>query len=276
MYCVDDRDHTVRKFTLDGRLVQTLGVSGIASDTGYVDTGHLNSDLNGIKVSAGPFNRPTAAAVTRTGDIYVSDGYGNARVHCFGSDGGLKFSWGAPGGGPGEFKLPHSLIVMKRPGHMDEEVMVADRENQRIQIFTLGGEYVEEIQGVHRPNGICVTEVPTWLLLVVELGDPAGVEDRVYARCSAFDANGHVVLRWGGSPDAGASGSFLAAHGICSDSRGDVYVTEVNETAGGPAGLSYAAEVPPRANRRDGVNLFADSQHGGALGAGFAPGLVVR
>src|SRR3989441_6701975 len=60
---------------------------------------------------AGPFNRPTNLAVGPQGDLYVSDGYGNCRVHRFSPTGDLKQSWGVPGTGPGQFYLPHGIAV---------------------------------------------------------------------------------------------------------------------------------------------------------------------
>jgi hypothetical protein len=79
VYLVDATDQTVRKCTLDGKVLMTLGVSGQVSDTGY--NAKAPSNLTTIARAAGPFNVPTRAAVAPNGEIYVSDGYGNARVH---------------------------------------------------------------------------------------------------------------------------------------------------------------------------------------------------
>src|SRR5947209_5389993 len=123
VYLTDDVDHTVRKFTPEGRLLQTLGTSGRASDTGIVGL-----DYRTIQRCGEPFNRPTNLALAADGSMYVTDGYGNARVHKFAPDGHLLFSWGEPGTGPGQFNLPHG-IALDRFGR----VYVADRENSRIQ-----------------------------------------------------------------------------------------------------------------------------------------------
>jgi glucose/arabinose dehydrogenase len=96
VYCVDDAGHSVRRFTRDGRLLQTIGPSGVPSDSGYD-----GADLTTIVRGAPPFNRPTNLAVAPSGDLYVSDGYGNARVHRFTPDGRLLASWGEPGTRPG-------------------------------------------------------------------------------------------------------------------------------------------------------------------------------
>src|SRR4029077_13600819 len=87
VYCTDDRDHTVRKFTPDGRLLLTLGTSGKPSDTGATST-----DFRTIRRAGPPFHYPTNLALSPEGDLYVSDGYGNARVHKFSADGQLLFS----------------------------------------------------------------------------------------------------------------------------------------------------------------------------------------
>ena len=119
VYTADSRDHSVRKWTSDGKLVLTLG------------SPHQNAPA----FSGLPFNRPTHATVASNGDIYVSDGYGNARIHCFGPDGTPKFSWGSPGKGPGEFNTVHSVFI----DHDDDTLYAADRFNNRVQYFALDG-----------------------------------------------------------------------------------------------------------------------------------------
>jgi len=100
VYCADNMDHTLRIFRPDGTLVRTLGNAGVASDTGFV------AWTNPVERAAGPFNMVTNAAPGPDGRLYVSDGYGNARVHVFDPDGQHLFSWGEPGTGPGQFRLP--------------------------------------------------------------------------------------------------------------------------------------------------------------------------
>ena len=106
VYCCDDQDHTVRKYTADGKLLLKLGVSGQASDTGATTT-----DYRDIKRVGPPFNQPTNLALSPDGEMYITDGYGNARVHKFSADGQLLYSWGEPGDGPGQFHLPHGIAV---------------------------------------------------------------------------------------------------------------------------------------------------------------------
>ena len=147
LYIVDDAKHVVRKFTPDGKQLMVLGTPEQASDTGYVNKQGFSS----IKKSGGPFNRPTNSAIAPNGDIYVSDGYGNARVHHFTADGKLIKSWGEPGTGTGQFNLPHGISITN-----DGRVLVADRENDRIQIFSLNGEYLEPWDHVQRPTDIYI------------------------------------------------------------------------------------------------------------------------
>ena len=84
-YVVDDEGHTFRKFTHDGKQLMVLGTPGVASDTGYV----REKGASSISHGGPPFNRPTGIALAPNGDLYVSDGYGNARVHRFTADGRL-------------------------------------------------------------------------------------------------------------------------------------------------------------------------------------------
>ena len=136
IYCTDDSSHTVSKFTPEGKLLLVLGTKDEPSDTGYVQQPDLYESLATIKRGGPPFNRPTGTALSLSGEIYVTDGYGNARVHKFSPDGILLFSWGEPGDAPGQFRIPHSVWVDKR-----ERVWVCDRHNNRILIFNDKGEF---------------------------------------------------------------------------------------------------------------------------------------
>src|SRR4051812_19539707 len=119
VYCTDDGDHTVRKFTPEGGLLFTLGTSGKPSDTGAT-----SMDFRTIQRAGAPFHYPCNVALSPLGELYVCDGYGNARIHKFTPDGRLLLSWGEPGSGPGQFRIPHGIAV-----DSDGIVFVADREN---------------------------------------------------------------------------------------------------------------------------------------------------
>ncbi len=227
VFIVDEGEHVVYKFTPDGELLLTIGNKGVASDTGY-DGQSLESIVRG----GPPFNRPTNVAVAPNGELYVSDGYGNARVHRFSATGELLGSWGEPGNGPGQFNLSHGVAVAP-----DGRVFVADRENDRIQIFAPDGAYLTEWRQVQRPTNVAFGAGGR--VYVSELWRRAGetsmlhglIPDDHPGRACVLDLDGNVLARWGG-PDRCAPGSFVAPHDICVDSHGDIYVGEVAWTFG--------------------------------------------
>ena len=225
VYCTDDGNHTIRQFTPTGKLLMTMGTLNTPSDTGYDGKDSIN-----IPRAAGPFNRPTNLAIGLKGDLYVSDGYGNCRVHVFSPSGTLKRSWGVSGKGPGQFHLPHGIAVAA-----DGRVFVCDRENDRIQIFSPDGEYLAEWTDTQRPTHIVfdgqgrayVSEL--WWHKGQTSQRHGPIEQPRHGRVSVFDRDGRLLARWG-TPDATAPGSFAAPHGIAVDSRGDLYVAEVTWT----------------------------------------------
>jgi sugar lactone lactonase YvrE len=231
VWATDDGNHTVRKFSPSGKLLMTLGTPNTPSDTGYD-----GKDTRTVSRPGGPFNRPTNIAVGPKGDLYVSDGYGNCRVHQFSPTGELKRSWGTPGQGAGEFFLPHGIAV-----HSDGRVFVCDRENDRIQIFSPDGEYLSEWTDTRRPTHVVfdaqgrayVSEL-WWQPGQKSLRyGPAGDNPAIKAgRVSVYDKDGTVLARWGGQPgdNPAAPGNFAAPHGLAVDSRRDVYVSEVTWT----------------------------------------------
>ena len=97
-----------------------------------------------------PFNHPTRAAVAPDGEIYVADGYGNARIHRFSPEGEWRASFGEVGQGPGEFMTPHSIIVDRQ-----NRLVVCDRENDRVQVFDRDGRWLAEWRGLCRPMDLC-------------------------------------------------------------------------------------------------------------------------
>lgn len=228
VYCTDDLDHTVKKFTTDGELLLILGRSGCASDTGATSV-----DYREIRRAGPPFNFPTNVAIGPAGEIYVSDGYGNARIHKFSARGDLLLSWGAPGDGPGQFHVPHGIAVDRRG-----VVYVADRENSRIQKFSPAGKFLEAWPAVARPCQIFIDRADC--VYVAELGYRAGMfegnqppyPDATGGRVSIFSTDGELLARWGGGESPCAAGDFFAPHDIWVDSWGDFYVSEVTHTAG--------------------------------------------
>lgn len=240
IYCVDDFGHNVHKFSPDGTLLLTLNLSGQRSDTGATTI-----DYRTIRQAAGPFNMPTNLALAPNGEMYVSDGYGNARVHRFAPDGALISSWGTPGAGPGEFHVPHGIAV-DRHGI----VYVADRENSRIQLFSPEGEYLREWNDIARPCQVFIDDQDH--VFVAELGYRAGMfpgnepppGNPTGGRMSIYNLAGELQSRWGGGDNPTAPGDFYAPHDVWVDRFGDLYVSEVTWSAGGCNGM-VPADCPP-------------------------------
>ena len=236
VYCTDDLDHTVKKFTPEGTLLLTLGTSGRPSDTGASSV-----DYRTIRRAGPPFHFPTNLALADDGAMYVADGYGNACVHKFSADGRLLFSWGEPGAGPGQFHVPHGIAVMS-----DGAVVVADRENGRLQFFDPDGGFLTEWTGLARPCQVVIDAAGN--VHVAELGYRAGMwpgttaptPDATGGRVSVFNLLGRLLARWGGGVSPCAPGDFYAPHDLCLDSRGDLYVAEVVWSAGGNRGAVAA------------------------------------
>ena len=229
IYAADNFDHTVRIFNTDGVLLDTLGERHRPSDTGFV-VGETP-----VQYGGGPFNRVTNVALDAAGDLFIADGYGNARVHKFSGEGEHLFSWGEPGTGPGEFRLPHAIAV-----DPDDRVLVADRENSRIQVFGPDGTYLTEWAHVTRPDDLFID--PDGLLYVAELGERAGRPPDVeilphtpHASVAILDLDGELITRFGGA-DPVRPGNFFAPHGIWADAQGDLYVAEVVYSGGEIAG----------------------------------------
>ena len=218
IYAADNFDHTVRIFSPDGTLLETLGEKDQPSDTGYVQ------GRTPVQRGGDPFNRVTNTALDSAGDLYIADGYGNARVHKFAASGEHLFSWGEPGSGPGEFRLPHAIAIDE-----DDRVLVADRENSRIQVFSPKGEYLTEWTGISRPDDLFIDDA-AGIMYVAELGGwAADTEMPPHAPPASvclIDLDGTLISRFG-SGDPAQPGNFFAPHGIWADSRGDLYVAEV-------------------------------------------------
>jgi DNA-binding beta-propeller fold protein YncE len=202
--------HVVEKRTRDGELLFQIGSrSGPAPSH-----------------SSRPFNGPTDVAIHAvTGDLYVTDGYGNGAVHRFRADGELIASWGTTGTRPGEMNLPHGIDFVD-----DDHVIVCDRENFRLQIFTTEGEFVDQWHA-HHPGAVRHDrELP--LLFVTELGPVPyqwGIEG-LGCRVRVLDHEGRELGRFGDpKPGTGAS-QFIAPHSLAVDSKGDIYVAEVSRT----------------------------------------------
>ena len=150
----DDGIHTIQKFGTDGTRLMEIG----------------ERDHPSPKWGGEPFNRPTSAAIRPSnGDIYISDGYGNARIHVYTGDGQYKFSWGSSGIDAGQFIRPHNIAIDEH-----DRVYVVDREPHRVQVFDAEGNFVTMWNNIHRPDSMMLWQDHIY---IGELNGIAGVDD---------------------------------------------------------------------------------------------------
>ena len=191
LWVVDVGSHTVLKVHPSGRILMVLGRRGSPG---------ADEDR---------FDQPTDIAVAPDGTLFVTDGYGNSRVMKFSRDGKFLTQWGAKGKGPGEFDLPHS-VVLDREGR----VYVADRENGRIQVFTADGGFVAQWTGLGSPWGLVMT--PEQDILMAD-----GTNNRIIK----VARDGRLLGAYG--RPGKLPGEFSLAHAIALGSGGEVYVAEI-------------------------------------------------
>ena len=224
----DQFNHVVRIFTTGGKLVRTIGTFGVPSDTG-VDDKPTDVFVRAASIvrSAAPFNRPTAVAVAPNGDLYVADGYNNSRVHQFSSEGRLIRSWGDPGPLPGQFWIVHHIALT-----VDNRVLVVDRGNERVQVFSADGHFLAQWTGLQHPS----TAIPLadGTIMVAELSWKVGAGSFSRGRINApLDARISILSREGKllrrsvNDYHGASMRIRSPHGIAVDSRGVFYVADL-------------------------------------------------
>jgi DNA-binding beta-propeller fold protein YncE len=206
--------HTIQKFSPDGELLLTLGTTGKAGR----DKTH--------------FNMPTDAFVDpRGGDIFVADGYANARVVRFDKTGQYVGEWGELGSRPGQFSVPHSICLDSKG-----RVYVADRNNVRIQVFDQSGELIEVWNDLIVPMSLCATkEDEIWVCGSspqhwmqtdkIWLGSPP--RDQLFLK---FNTAGKVLQLW--SPtrgfDRGLPGKDFKYHQIAVDGTGNLYGADLS------------------------------------------------
>ena len=135
------------------------------------------------------FQRPTDVAWDKAGNIYVADGYGNARVAKYEPSGRYIKSWGRRGTAPGEFNVVHGIAI-----DAQGNVYVADEGNRRVQVFDSEGTFKRQFQNVGTPTALCITPGAKQFLYVAHTGDPDGMED---AAIYKVDRNGTIVGKFG-------------------------------------------------------------------------------
>ena len=203
-----DRDHgQVMKYTGLGEPLMTIGTRDYRSDTGVDPSDYGATTYQNVTHPGEPFNLPAGIALSPSGEIFIADGYANCRIHRFSPQGELLLSWGEPGAGPGQFHLPHGVWI-DRHGR----VLVADRENDRVQVFTQEGEHI--------------TTWPTKLigaaLFYVDDEDTVYVPEHNAGLISILTLDGERLAQWG-------SEIHRSCHGIWVDSHKDIYVVQPGE-----------------------------------------------
>jgi DNA-binding beta-propeller fold protein YncE len=226
VYVADDGGHRVYAFDTAGRLLETVG-TGLPSNTGFDAERYGSTEAAFDQMGGGPpFNRPTKAVSSPAGELFVSDGYRNCRIHRFSADRQQVHSWGSPGGGEGSFVIPHSITL-----DQDGRVLICDRENDRIQVFSRDGDLLQVWTHVQRPTDVAVDrrgyvyvtelargprDMRSW-----RLGRP---EHELPGRVTIWSPDNTMVARITTAVD------LLAPHAIAVDSTGAIYVAEVPES----------------------------------------------
>jgi hypothetical protein len=231
LYCIDEGSHCVLVMTPQGELISRIGGPDAAPF-----------------MSGKPFNRCTNVAISSKGDIYVTDGYGNARVHRYSRDGELLMSWGEPGVMPGQFNVVHDICCDRQ-----DRIYIADRENHRIQVFDADGVFLDQWHNLHRPCGLAMADLDQPVFYVGELG-PATASNQntpnLGPAISILDHKGRHFARLG-APRAGIeAGAFMSPHGVAVDSHGDIYAAELTRTV-----WARSYDGPPPASVRTIVKL---------------------
>ncbi len=211
VWLVDSGLHVVRKCTQDGKPLLTLGTLDQAGE----DSAH--------------FNRPTDVAITREGEIFVADGYGNNRIVHFDKEGRFIKTWGELGSRRGMFSLPHSIAADSRG-----RLYVADRNNARIQVFDHAGRCLDEWRDLMVPWHVVVTEQDEiyacgsspmrWPRLPIP-GLLVGIPPKDQL-VMVFAPDGRVKRLWG-FPKGQQSGELDWVHGLAVDRQGNLYLGDI-------------------------------------------------
>ena len=140
LWTVDGQDNVIYKMDLkqNNKIVLTLGKRGVTGE------------------SPDTFNRPTDVAFAPNGDFFITDGYGNARVARYAKDGRFIKAWGTKGTGPSQFNTPHTIALDSK-----NRVIVGDRNNSRVQVFDMDGNFIEMWTNLGAPYGMAIAKDDT-------------------------------------------------------------------------------------------------------------------
>ena len=195
VWLVDVKGHVIFKCTPEGRVLMVLGNrQGIAGNNDSKDA----------------FNEPTGIAFAKNGDFYISDGYVNARVIKFNRDGEYLTHWGRKGTADGEFNLVHDVCL-----DADERVYVADRTNQRIQIFDADGKFLGKWTGIGAPWGLAYSRKENCIYMC----------DGLNNRILKLSMEGRILGTLGGYGKTPGKLDFV--HHLAVDNAGALYVAEI-------------------------------------------------
>lgn len=189
IWVVDRGSNMVIKFGPDGRVLLILGRKPEAVGEAGRGGGGRGGANPGAGIPGDTFSRPTDVAFDAAGNIFVADGYGNARVAKFDSGGKFIKSWGSRGTEPGQFDTPHSIA-----SDAQGNVYVADRGNKRIQVFDNNGAVKSQITGVGSPWAICISPGAHQFLYSSNSNDPTNLDNgEIYK----LELDGKMLGRFG-------------------------------------------------------------------------------
>ncbi len=212
VWIADVGNHVVEKYTPEGKLLLTVGTKGTAGR----DQTH--------------FYMPTDVAIAANGDLFVSDGYGNARVVHLDKTGKFLNEWGDLGHGPGQFSSPHAIAINSKG-----QLYVADRNNARVQVFDSKGKFLEEWRDLIVPWGfhvtkndeiwVCGSSPMQWRKEDSALGCPP--KDQIFMK---FNAGGRLLQLFTlpkGVDGLERAGEVNWVHAIAFDSAGNMYLGDI-------------------------------------------------